>query len=105
MNDSVLLAGFSNMELVDLHLHIDWGSWKESYIELIARNGERKRHLRFGGVSNLKIDEGFAGSLSGMTVMDISNRQWDSSRIEVQNSEQDPGITFLALNMEVVSDT
>ncbi|WP_431095324.1 hypothetical protein [Polaromonas aquatica] len=105
MNDAVLLAGFSNMDLVDFHYHIDWQSWKGSYIELTAQGQGRKRHLRFSGVSNLRIDEGFNGSLSGMEIVDISDRQWDSARIEVRNFEQDPGVTFLAATMETVSDT
>lgn len=105
MSDTVLLAGFSNMDLVDFHYHIDWQSWKESCIELIAQGRGRNRHLRFSGVSNLRIDEGFNGSLSGMEIVDISDRQWDSARIEVRNFEQDPGITFLAVSMETVSDS
>jgi hypothetical protein len=105
MNDAVLLAGFSNMNLVDFHYHIDWQSWKESYIELIAQGQEGSRHLRFSGVSNLRIDEGFNGSLSAMEIVDISDRHWDSARIEVRNFEQDPGITFLALSMETISDS
>ncbi len=102
MSDSVLLAGFSNMDLVDFHYHIDWQSWKDSYIELVAQGQGRNRHLRFVGVSNLRIDEGFNGSLSGMEIVEISDRQWDSARIEVRNLEQDPGITFLAVSMETV---
>ena len=105
MSDAVLLAGFSNMDLVDFHYHIDWLSWKDSYIELVAQGQGRGRHLRFLGVSNLRIDEGFNGSLSGMEIVDISNRQWDSARIEVRNFEQDPGITFLAVSMEAISDS
>jgi hypothetical protein len=105
MTEAILLSGFSNMELVDLRYHIDCQSWKESYIELIARGREKKRHLRFTGVSNLRIEEGFGGALSGMEVVDISDRQWDSARIEVRNFEQDPGVTFRALTMEVVNDT
>lgn len=105
MSNSVLLAGFTGMELVDLHYHIDSNTWKNSYIELTARKGGKSRHLRFGGVSELQIDKGFSGSLAGMIVADISDRQWDSARIEVRNLEQDPGITFLALTMDIVSDT
>lgn len=105
MSDSVILAGFSNTELVDFHYHIEWESWGDCFIELFAKEGEKMRHLRFNGVSNLKIEEGFCGALSGMLVMDISARQWDSSRIEVQNIEQDPGITFLAHSMDIISDT
>lgn len=105
MNDTVVLADFSNMDLVDFHYHIDWQSWKDSYIELIAQGRGRRRHLRFSGVSNLRIDEGFNGSLSGMEIVDISDRQWDSARIEVRNFEQDPGVTFLAVTMGTISDT
>jgi len=105
VSDSIILAGFSNMDLVDFHYHIEWESWKDSFIELFAKKGEKTRHLRFNGISNLKIQEGFSGSLSGMLVVDISARQWDSALIEVQNIEQDPGITFLAHSMEIINDT
>jgi hypothetical protein len=105
MNDAVIFAGFSNMHLVDFRYHIDWQSWKDSYIELVAQGPGRNRHLRFSGVSNLQIDEGFNGSLSGMEIVDISERQWDSVRIEVRNFEQNPGITFLAASMETVSES
>ena len=105
MNEPVVLSGFSSMELVDLHYHIDWSDWKASYIELIALGQGRKRHLRFHGVSNLRIEEGFNGSLSGMEIVDISSRQWASARIEVRNFEQDPSVTFLAATMESVNDT
>lgn len=105
MNDTLLYADFSNTNLVDFHYHIDWQSWKESYIELVALGTAGKRRLRFLGVSNLRIDEGFSGSLSGMEIVDISDHQWDSAQIEVRNFEQDPGITFLALSMEIVSDS
>ena len=101
-NDTIILSGFSNMELVDFHYHLDWQSWKDSYIELIVQGKGEKRHLRFTGVANLRIEEGFGGNLSGMEIVDISDRQWESARIEVRNFEQDPGITFLAATMETV---
>jgi hypothetical protein len=92
------------MQLVDLHFHIDWISWKESYIELVAEAPGKRRHLKFNAPRNLRIEEGFRGNLSGMEIVDISDRQWDSTGIEVTNFEQDAGITFLAANMEIVSD-
>lgn len=104
-SDPVILGGFRGMRLVDLHFHQDWDSWKESFIELLAVNGDKTRHMRFDGVTNLKIDEGFSGSLSGMEILDISARQWYCWRIEVRNTEQDPGITFLANRMKIISDT
>ena len=105
MSDTLMLSGFSNMSLMDLHYHIDWKSWKGSYIELIAQGKNKRRHLRFMGVTNLRIEEGFCGSLSGMEVVDISGRQWDSAQIEIRNIENDPGLTFLAAAMEIVSET
>ncbi len=105
MNNHVLLTGFSNMQLVDLHLHIDHASMMGSKIEIVAEGGGEKRHLRFAGASNLRIDEGFTGSLSGMEIVDISSRQWDLARIQVRNFERDPGITFLAATMESGTDT
>ena len=105
MNDTVLMGGFSGMYLEDFQYHIDWSCWKDSYIELSAIKDDQRRHLRFNGVSNLQIEEGFSGSLSGMIVVDIADRHWDVARIEVRNFEQDPGITFLAITMEVIHDT
>ena len=105
MDEPVLLSGFSNMQLVDLHLHISPDTSTASAIEIVAIGGEKKRHLRFTGVSNLRIDEGFSGSISGMEIVDISSQQWDSVRIHVRNFEQDPGITFFAAAMENVSAT
>ena len=60
--------------------------------------------LKFEQISNLKIDSDFNGSLSGMVILDIKDRQWAHAKIEVHNFEQDPGITFLAKNMEVIID-
>ena len=73
------------MQLVDFHYHIDWHSWNEGYIELVAEHQSKRWHLRFLGVSNLRIEEGFLGALSGMEVLDISDRQWDSALIEARN--------------------
>lgn len=103
MIDKLILGGFNKL-LVDFHFHIDWIFPEENYIELIADAPGRKRHLRFKAPRNLHIEEGFNGNLSGMAVMDISARGWDSTNIEVLNFEQDPGITFLAASMEIVSD-
>lgn len=105
MTDKLILAGFSNMLLVDFHFHIDWIFPEEDYIEFIADAPGRKRHLRFKAPRNLHIEEGFNGNLSGMAVMDISARGWDSTSIEVINFEQDPGITFLAANVEIICNT
>ncbi len=102
MSERLLLGGFSNMRLLDFHYHVDPVSWESSYIELVAEGQGKTRHLRFKAPRNLRIEEGFDGSLSGMEILDISDRQWDSARVEVANFEQDPGITFLATSMEIV---
>jgi hypothetical protein len=103
--EPVLLGGFTNLQLVDLRYHIDWKDCRNSYLELIAEASGRRRHLRFSAPRNVHIEEGFTGTLSGMEVLDISSRQWDNTRIEVVNFEQDPGITLLAAEMEIVNDT
>ncbi len=105
MSERLLLGGFSNMQLVDFHYHVDPDSWESSYIELVAEGQGKRRHLRFEAPRNLHIEEGFSGSLSGMEILDISDRQWGSTRVKVSNFEQDPGITFLAASMEIVSGT
>jgi len=105
MDEPVLLSGFSNMQLIELHLHIAQESSLDTSIDIIAVGAGKRRHLRFLGVSKLQIDQGFSGSISGMEIVDISSRQWDSARTQVRNFEQDPGITFLAAAMENVSDT
>lgn len=104
MSDSIVMAGFGGMKLVDFHYHIECDSWRDCFIELVAKKGKNIRRLRFNGVRNLKIEEGFCGSLSGMLIMDVSARQWDSLCIEVQNIEQDPGMTFMAHSMDIICD-
>lgn len=105
MNEQVLLSGFSNAILIDLRYQINPDDYTKSIIELEAqsRTGKRRK-LKFEQISNLNVESGFSGNLTGMLIVDITNRQWDGLRIEVQNYEQDPGITFLAQNMEVLVD-
>jgi hypothetical protein len=103
MNEPILLSGFSNVSLVDLRYHLDQEDFMLSSIELIIMNSRGKiRHLKFEQISNLTIENGFNGNVSGMVVVDIKGRQWSHSNVEVQNFEQDPGITFLAKNMKVL---
>lgn len=105
MSEPILLSGFSNTDLIDLRYQLDPENYSNSSAELTIRNESGlTRLLRFSQVSNLRIDQSFSGSLSGMIVVDISSRQWGNARIEVQNFEQDPGITFLAMKMEVLRD-
>jgi hypothetical protein len=105
MSEPVLLSGFSNTDLIDFRYHLDHEDFSNSLIDLVIRSRDGlSRELRFRQVSNLKIDEGFSGGLSGMIIVDISSRQWSNARVEVQNFEQDAGITFLAQKMEVVID-
>ncbi len=105
MNEPIILSGFTNSDLVDLQYHIDAEDFKNSFIEIVAQDRiGNKRKLRFWQVSGLQIDKGFFGGLSGMIVVDIKSRQWSGSSIEVQNFEQDSGITFLANRMEIVLD-
>ncbi len=105
MSDPILLSGFSNTDLTDLRYHLDPENYSNNYIELAIRSRAGLiRKVRFEQVSNLKIDQEFSGSLSGMVIVDISSRQWSNARIEVQNFEQDPGVTFLAQSMEVLHD-
>ncbi len=105
MEEPVLLSGFSNTDLVDLIYHSNPEDYTESYIEIEARDrtGKRRR-LRFEQVSNLEIEKDFSGCLSGMIIVDIKSRQWGGSRVEVQNFEQDPGVTFLAMSMDIIFD-
>jgi hypothetical protein len=105
ISEPLLLGNFSGLRLVDLRLHLDPAESTESYLELIAEGHGRHRHLRFSSPRNLSIDEGFQGSIGGMLVYDISERQWYGARIWAKNAEQDPGISFLAARMEIVSDT
>ena len=105
MNEPVLLEGFGNSDLIDFNYHLDPNEFINSTIELIvkSKNGDN-RVLKFCEISDLRIDDGFSGSLSGMIILDISNRQWAYARVEVHNFEQDPGITFLAQSMEIIRD-
>ena len=105
MSEPIILSGFSNADLTELKHHLDPENFSNNYIEIELRSRTGlTRKLRFDQVSNLKIDEGFSGNLSGMIVVDISIRQWGNARVEVQNFECDPGVTFLAMKMEVLHD-
>ncbi len=105
MDEPVLLSGFSNSYLTDFYYHSNPDDFEESYIKITATDSNKnKRVLLFKQPSNLVIEKDFNICLSGMVIVDISSRQWGHSRIEVQNFEQDPGITFLAKSMEIVAD-
>jgi len=104
MAEKLVLGGFSNFRLVDFRYHIDDSSWENNFIEIIATDSSKIRHLKFYRPYKLLIEEGFSGCLAGMEVIDISERQWFYAQIEVRNFEQDPGITFFAKNMEIIGD-
>jgi hypothetical protein len=105
MTEPILLSGFSNTNLIDFKYHLDPENYSNSYIEMAVQTRTGlNRKVRFEQISNLNIDQNFSGSLSGMIIVDISGRQWSGSRIEVQNFEQDPSITFLAKYMEILHD-
>jgi len=92
-------------DLVDLRYQLNPENYSSNSIELVIRSrAGLDRKLRFEEVSNLKVDQEFSGNLSGMVIVDISSRQWGNACIEIQNFEQDPGITFLAQRMEVLHD-
>ena len=104
MQEPTILAGFSNVDLVDFQYHIG-EDLNDRYILMKCKSRDGKvRDLRFNQPSNLKIDEGFWDGLSGMAIVDISSRQWANAKIEVVNFEQDPGITFIAMSMDVLVD-
>ena len=79
--------------------------FEEKYLILTCKNRNDKiRKLRFTNPSKLIIEDGFYDCLTGMEIIDISSRQWGNAKIEVINYEQDPGITFLAQDMEIILD-
>ena len=105
MSEPILLSGFSNTDLVEIKYQLDPERYSNSYLELAIRSRDGlNRKMKFEQVSNLEIDQDFTGDLSGMIIVDISSRQWDQAHIEVQNFEQDPGVTFLAKSMEIIID-
>jgi hypothetical protein len=105
MSEPILLSGFANSDLIDFRYKLDPDNYSNSYIELSVRSrAGLNRNLRFNQVSNLQIDSGFSGCLNGMVIIDISSRQWGRARVEVRNFEQDPGVSFLAQEMEVLLD-
>ena len=63
------------------------------------QRGEATKKLRFNRPVEVKVDIGFQGQISGMKIMDVSQRQWDDIGVDVRNFEQDPGITFKAYNV------
>lgn len=105
MNENVIFADFANTDLINFHYHTNPDDYSDSFIELFLQNRVGKtRHLRFNHVSNVVIESGFSGYLGGMEIIDISHRQWASALIEVGNFEQDPGIKFLAMSMDILVD-
>lgn len=102
--EPTILAGFSSFDLVDFQFHLG-EAFEDQYVLLKCKSRDGKaRELRFNQPSNLKIDEGFSGVLTGMAIRDISGRQWSHAKIAVINFEQDDGITFLAMSMDVLVD-
>lgn len=104
MEEPTILARFSTVDLVNFQYHLG-EELEDRYVLLKCRSRDGKaRELRFNQPSNLKIDEGISGALTGMAIIDISGRQWSHAKIEVINFEQDDGITFLAMSLDVLVD-
>jgi len=106
--DHPVLAEPWTYELVAMHWKLDPRDDRDDYLDLTLRRGAEVRKLRFVRPQNIKIDQGFHGTLNGFVILDISNRQWDNLRVEVINFEQDPGITFVAshvIDFDSTTDT
>jgi hypothetical protein len=83
-------------EIVGLAYHRDPDTWIDSYIDLVLQRGESRRHLRFLGPQDLRIDEGFPSS-AGLCILDVSRRQLDGIGVRVANFEASGGCpTFWA---------
>jgi hypothetical protein len=80
-------------------VRIDWRSTPaiaEGWIDLTFQKGGEQRRLRFLAPTEVQVDRGFMGQPTGLRIVDIRSRGWDSVGVEVINFEQDPGITFFA---------
>jgi hypothetical protein len=49
--------------------------------------------------TQVRVAAGFTGQCGGMVILDIRGRGWDAAKIEVINIEQDPGISFYAIDV------
>lgn len=86
-------------KLVYFSWSINPENFDQSYIDMHLRKSQELRKLRFIQPVEITIEYGFNGNTSGLEILDIKNRQLDSVRVEVRNSEQDPGISFKALEV------
>jgi len=70
------------------------------------RSSNLRLRLRFTKVSNLKLGELGSGHIQiiGLNIIDISDRQWESFRFEVEDYE-DQRIHFFCWNAEVLDVT
>lgn len=83
-------------------VRFDWHPTPEvakGYLDLTFRRGTDVRRLRFVEPTQVRVAAGFTGQCGGMVILDIRGRGWDAAKIEVINIEQDPGISFYAIDV------
>jgi hypothetical protein len=71
--------------------------YNDHSIELWFEKGNEIRKLRFLAPCQLKIENGFPNSTSGMEILDISNRGMENINVMISDFEASQGsITFYA---------
>jgi hypothetical protein len=74
----------------------------QSFIELhLEKNGLVKK-IRFDQPTEVEIEKGFSGCISGLEILDISSWQLCNIGVEVSNFEPLEGISFKSKNAYIV---
>ncbi len=101
--DHPVLAEPWKYDIVGLEYHADPDTPKEDCLILALRREGATRRLRFTGVRNLRLEEGFPGRTGGLCITDISARGWEDCGVEVDDFENSGGgIYFYARDVEEI---
>jgi hypothetical protein len=75
---------------------------RDQTLELSLQKGSELVLLRFEGVSQLEIEEGFPWHSAGMQILDASSEGMEVDKVRVSSFEQNPAIKFWARSVERV---
>ncbi len=92
-------------EIKNLIYNCESSNLAKHYIDLRLKKDKDIRNLRFIAPQQLKIEEGFPMSTSGMEILELSKDQLDGVRAQVRNFEANHGsITFYAKHIVDLND-
>lgn len=98
-----ILARPHEFSIIGLSIDADPESPLGPTLDLTLKRGQEIRRLRFRGVRELTIDNGFPNS-SGLQILDVRHRQLDAIGVRVSNSEPIGGCPlFWALDVAEIS--